>query len=266
MNGAMSGGVAALLALLAAGLAGAMLPAPITRRGRTMSRPGRSTVPLLAAVAPILLVGVLPLHLLGLVLLALGAGAGAVAWVRARRVAREAASTRLRIVEVCDQLAAELRSGAPPGRALERAAEDWPPLRSVAETQRIGGDVPEAFRALSGLPGAADLRYLAAAWVMAHGAGHGLAHALGRVAADLRADQSCQRIVVGELASARATARLMAVLPLLALVMGSGAGGDPWGFLFGGPLGVAVLGAGLVCGGLGLWWIESIARDVGSLR
>ena len=44
--------------------------------------------------------------------------------------------------------------------------------------------------------------------------------------------------------------------------MGSGAGGDPWGFLLGHPVGLACLGAGLGLGFLGLWWIEALAHDV----
>ncbi|NPC98268.1 type II secretion system F family protein [Nocardioides sp. zg-DK7169] len=193
------------------------------------------------------------------------AGGGVALW-RRRRERLAAAGTARRVLESCEQLAAELSVGQPPGRALERAGESWPVLAPVAEAFRVGADVPRALRVAAGAPGAGELRLVAAAWQVSQRTGQGLADAVDRVAAGLRAAQGTRRVVDGELASARATARLVAGLPVLALAMGSGAGGDPVGFLLAHPVGIACLAGGLGFGFLGLWWIEAIARDVDRAR
>jgi tight adherence protein B len=168
-----------------------------------------------------------------------------------------------RVREACEQLAAELAAGRPPGDALGQVASTWAFLEPAAAAFRVGADVPGALLALSHAPGAGDLRLLSAAWQVSQRTGQGLAAATHRVAVELVLARRTRRIVDGELASARATARLVAALPVVAWAMGSGAGGSPLGFLLGSPAGWACLAAGTGIGLAGLWWIETIARDVG---
>lgn len=173
---------------------------------------------------------------------------------------RSAAADSAAVLEVCDLLAADLGAGRPPGAALAAAAQRWPPLAPVVEALRLGADVPGAFRELAAQRrGAGDLRWVAGAWQVAHDSGQGLSAALERTAAGLRARRRTRRLVDSELASARATARLVACLPLAVLLMGSGAGSDPWAFLLGTAVGwgCLVVGTGLLT--IGLWWIERLA-------
>lgn len=253
--------VAVAAATLAAAAALATTPpAPVRRPAG--HRPGRRRAVAPLAVAALVVVVAGSPGLLLLMVIVLAATLGAAELWRSRLAARRAEARSARVLESCEQLVAELGAGAPPGRALELAAQEWPELAPVAEAYRVGADVPIAWRVAAQRPGAGDLRVVAAAWQVSHRTGEGLADTLDRVARDLRATQATRRIVAGELASARATARLVGVLPVLALTVGAGAGSNPWAFLLGHPVGLGCLALGLTFAAAGLAWIEALARRV----
>ena len=162
----------------------------------------------------------------------------------------------------CQLIGSELAAGQPPGLALERGAQEWPELAAVSKAFSLGADVPAAMRVAAAERGQGDLVQVAAAWQLAHRSGGGLSAAMTRVGAGLRATQATRRVVAAELASARATARLMAVLPLLAVVMGRSFGVDPLDFLFNTGAGLVCLATGLALGFAGMVWIEAIADGV----
>ncbi|MCL8027475.1 type II secretion system F family protein [Nocardioides bruguierae] len=260
-------GAAALLAVsagLAAAGAAALLPAPARGPGTAATRSAARWWP--AGAAAVLV--------LGLALLLGGAGSAlavlvavspavavAVRLVRATRAERRAVATGEQVALLCEHLAGDLRAGRPPGPALADAARTWPPADAVARAHRVGADVPAAWRALSAAPGAADLRLVAAVWEVAHRTGHGLAEALQRCVEDQTRARATRRVVRSELASARATARLVALLPVPALLLGASTGAAPWQFLLGSPVGLVCLGLGLLLGAAGLTWIERLAAD-----
>ncbi|MFI6506113.1 type II secretion system F family protein [Streptosporangium sp. NPDC050855] len=181
---------------------------------------------------------------------------------RSRPAGREAA-WRIASIELCQALAAELSAGRTAGEALVRAVQavDFPDplvLRPVVAAARDGGDVPAALLAVRPEQGGEAFRGLAACWRVSVTTGAVLAALVDRVAGSLREAEAHRRDVAAQLAGPRATARLLAGLPLLGLLMATGLGMRPLHFLFGGPLGVGclVVGLGLDLGGL--WWTRRL--------
>lgn len=257
-----------VLGTVLAALAAALLCPPGPRHGPTngqgcavRSHPALVTPAVLAGGSAALLLW-LDGRRLALALIVLGC-AGAVAQMVGRaRLARVADQRRAAVVEVAEALAGELRAGQPLLVALERCTETWAGFEPVAAAGRLGADVPTAMRRLVRLPGAEGLAEVATAWQVSHSSGAGLSTALGQVTATARARQSTRHVVAAELASARATARLVALLPVGVLVMAAGVGGRPWQFLLASPAGLACLAAGAALAFAGLWWIDRIAEGV----
>ncbi|MGH3098692.1 MAG: type II secretion system F family protein [Streptosporangiales bacterium] len=186
------------------------------------------------------------------------------AWHRARRSRLERAS-RDAIVELCGTLAAELRAGRPPLVALQLATEALDQtgrelFRGVVTAAERGADVPGAMRTIAARPGCRGMAWLAACWQVGVESGAGLAEAIERLAAALRAEERNRHEVRAQLAAPRATARLLAVLPVIGIVMATGLGQHPVRFLVGSPYGIACLAAGVGIDVLGVMWTSRLAR------
>lgn len=176
------------------------------------------------------------------------------ATLRAHRHRRQAET-----VDICDAFVSELTAGSPPPRMLEHVAADWPFLGPVARTADLGGDVTQALRSLATTPGRAALGDIAAAWEVSIRSGAGLAGVLDRLSRALRADDEARQEVIASLAAPRATARVLAGLPVFGLALGAGLGGDPVGVVFGTMLGAICLAIGSTLAIGGLFWVEHIA-------
>lgn len=180
--------------------------------------------------------------------------------------ARVALARRRTVIDYCEALVGELRAGQPVARAVERAVDAWAESEPVAAAAHLGADVALALRRLSDLPGAAGVRRLAGAWELCATTGSGLAFAAEQVLATARAEEATDRLVQAELASARATARLVTVLPLVVLVAAQGIGARPWAFLLSTVAGAACLAAGAALTLSGLSWIDRIAASAAEGR
>ncbi len=166
---------------------------------------------------------------------------------------------REKVMDSVEAMLGELAAGQPPGRALERAAEIWPELAPASVAHRLGADVPAQIREVAQLPGARSVEQVAAAWELCGTSGASLGHALEQVLDTVRADHDVLLAVSAELAAARATVRLIGVLPLLVLSMGSGIGVDPWAFLLHSSIGQMCLWTGVTLAVGGVMWLERIA-------
>jgi tight adherence protein B len=203
--------------------------------------------------------------------LTLAGGGGWLALDRAGK-RRRMRATAAAVIEMCRAVAAELRAGQPAGAAFTAGATLLPEPSRQALAQAISAARQGAAAELSQLlidaaaePGLTGLRRLAACWSVAAGAGGALAPALDRIADGLQDEIDVGRDIATSLAAPRATVRLLAVLPVLGLLIGTLVGADPVGFLVGSPLGLCCLVAATVLDLAGLGWARRIAASAARL-
>jgi tight adherence protein B len=179
---------------------------------------------------------------------------------RRRRRSRLGMAESRELETAIDVLVGELRVGAHPAQAFAVAADETAgpvadSCRAVAARARLGADVTAGLRSVaetSALP--AQWARLAVCWQLA--AEHGLAMSTLMRAAqrDIVERQRFSGQVMSAMAGARATAAILAGLPVLSVLLGQLIGADPAAFLLAGHVGgwLLVVGVTLVCGGL-LW-------------
>jgi tight adherence protein B len=170
--------------------------------------------------------------------------------------------TRAEIAHACAVLASYLRVGQVPSAALAIAAADCEVLREGHQTRTLGGDVVQVWRLQARRQGHSGLLELARAWQISTETGAPMSCTLDQVATSLAADQALTQVVNSELAAARATGKVMAILPGCGLGIGYLLGGDPARWLLAGPAGWACLLGGVALACAGVLWIEALARQV----
>ncbi|RBY94068.1 pilus assembly protein TadB [Blastococcus sp. TBT05-19] len=228
-------------------------------------RPETRSVPLPVAAAA-LAGGAAALLSTGLVaLLAAGCAALAASGWRTRRAAAVADARLLTLTEVLAALAAELRAGRTLEEAVRGAVADCSD-RAVADALVRAVRVPGT--AVDGIEAPADgmaaaLDRLSAAVALSARTGCSLAAVVSAVEDDLRARQRRRRELLVATAGPRASARLLAGLPLLGLAMGSGVGADPWQVLTGTGTGQVLLVVGVVLEAAGIAWTGRLVRRIG---
>lgn len=197
----------------------------------------------------------------------LGVGVGVIAvavWIRHRRtrIRKRRTAGALACVEIVENLAADLRSGALHHVAIERLALEFDQLTEVHAAILNGSDVAEAWKRSSSQPGCESFAWVGAAWAVATESGAPLAEVLDSLAAEIRNESDLLRDVEAAVAPARSTALLMAVLPVFALGMGSGMGASPGETITKNIWGAGSVTLGIVLAVIGVFWVDRIAEGV----
>ncbi len=178
---------------------------------------------------------------------------------RRTRRRRHRDRARERVDEALVLLAAELAAGRSPPQALVAAAEAAPEaLAEPARLASLGGDPVPGLRVAASHPGAGGLGGVAAAWRVAVEGGAPLSVVLHRVRLTVEADAAAAREAAEQVAPVRATARVLAVLPVLGLALGGAVGVDSVSLLIGTAWGQACLLLATVLVGGGLLWVGAL--------
>ncbi|MEU1985805.1 hypothetical protein [Nocardia sp. NPDC019395] len=161
---------------------------------------------------------------------------------------------------------AELRVGAHPSAAAAVAARESAGIAAQAfavgsARSRLGGSGADGLLRPDSVI-AAELARVSDAWQVAERHGLALAELLAAARADLAARIKFRNRTESALAGARATAAILAVLPLLGIGLGQLMGANPLYVLLFSTVGTYLLplGAGLACAGL--LWADEITRRV----
>jgi tight adherence protein B len=183
-------------------------------------------------------------------------------WVSPWTARRQRAACRAALPSVVRTIAAELSAGAVPAAALDGGAEVAPePVRTwlhrCAAEVRLGAD---AGVLLARPPaGGEQLAVLAACWSVSGETGAGLAAVCAQVARALADERRAADETAAALAGPRASASVLAGLPLVGLLLAAGLGANPWAFART-PLGAACFAGAAGLDALGLVWTRALAR------
>lgn len=168
------------------------------------------------------------------------------------------------VIALCGGIVGELRAGGQPGQALLTVGRATGALgaaeAAVLSAARFGGDVPAELRRASREPGAGGLAGLAACWLVAVDSGAGLATGIDRLEAALRSERDQRAALRAQLAGARSTVVVLALLPVIGLALGWALGADPLRVLLHSSAGLGCLAVGGLLEAAGLYWATRIVR------
>ncbi|RJO77918.1 hypothetical protein D5S18_06440 [Nocardia panacis] len=251
----------------------ALLTLPVSRARRRSAALFRTTTGTRKFVQSRVIRGGAALVVLGALGLGMGPAVAAtlVAGTLSMRLRRSDAQRRRevecdRLLEALEATVAELRVGAHPSTAAELASAEvageaaWA-LSTCAARGRLGGSAADGLLSPNSIV-APELSRIAGAWRVADQHGLALAELLAAARTDLLSRIRFRARTTAALAGARASATVLAGLPLLGLTLGQLMGAAPLHVLFASPTGTILLPLGSALACCGLLWTDVITRKV----
>jgi tight adherence protein B len=256
------------VAALALALALLVVPGRPGRRfgpSRSQARTGRSIVLVGSAAGAAAIAVVAPVTVT--VAAAVIAATFAVRRNGSRRRARRAAES-VALQGALGVLVGELRVGAHPVVAFESAAAEVEgtvaqSLRAVAARARLGADVAAGLRSVAGHSTVPTYwERLSVCWQLAQTQGLSIVALVRAAQLDIVERERFASGVSAGMAGARATAAILAGLPVVGVGLGHLIGAAPLRFLLSGGVGGWLLLVGVALACAGLWWSDRITDRV----
>ncbi|WCC80171.1 pilus assembly protein TadB [Cutibacterium equinum] len=234
-----------------------VIPPPMRRR-EERGLPVWSVVPAGVVVAGLVC------GISGVVWAVMAAAVGGTVFIVVRRQRRRAQALKggREVARATRALAGRVSVGEIPSVALDHVADDVEVLARARRAQAVGGSVSDALIATAQQPGMAGLVPLAHAWKLAAMTGAPLASAATSIAEGTARRARLEATLDSELAAARASGRIMGLLPFVGLLMGHLVGARPTVFLTTTWLGRACLVGATLLACAGVLWSESLADRV----
>jgi tight adherence protein B len=201
------------------------------------------------------------------VVVASGIAVGTMLFRHRKQMTRRRIEQDRRSLEVAlDVLVGELRVGAHPVAAFDAAAAEADgacaaSFRGVAARALLGADVAAGLRGVAeGSALRSHWEQLAVCWELAHTHGLTIATLMRAAQRDIVERSRLDSQAAAGLAGARATATVLAGLPLVGIALGELIGASPVRFLLAGGPGGWLLVIGITFAAAGMLWSDGIVR------
>ncbi|HYU57562.1 MAG TPA: type II secretion system F family protein [Actinomycetota bacterium] len=194
------------------------------------------------------------------------AGLAVPGWIRSRRSGRRAALVEQQLADAMDGIAAALRAGMSPVRALSYAAEEGEPpvaagLAAVVEREELGMPLDQSLETWARSEQGDDVRLAVSVLQLQHRVGGNAPAVLEEAVRTLRQRASAARDLRSMTAQARLSGAILGLLPVGFFLFMSVVSRHEVTLALRTPLGATSVAGGLLLDGAAFLWIRHLLRE-----